>query len=105
MPVLGVTEGCPGSIRPLRRSRSMTTARPHGVSVFAISPGTVKTDMSRVAFADVWDDPDFWQPPQLAGARIEYIGSGALDQSAGSTSAPRSTTGERWAKTDVTRQI
>jgi NAD(P)-dependent dehydrogenase (short-subunit alcohol dehydrogenase family) len=58
-------------------------ARPHGISVFAISPGTVKTDMSRVAFADVWDDPDFWSPPELAAELIEYIGSGALDQFSG----------------------
>jgi NAD(P)-dependent dehydrogenase (short-subunit alcohol dehydrogenase family) len=58
-------------------------ARPHGICVFAISPGTVKTEMSRVAFADVGDDPDFWQPPELAADLIEYIGSGALDRFSG----------------------
>jgi NAD(P)-dependent dehydrogenase (short-subunit alcohol dehydrogenase family) len=58
-------------------------ARPHGISAFAISPGPVKTDMSRVAFADVWDDPGFWSPPELAAELIEYIGSGALDKFSG----------------------
>jgi 3-oxoacyl-[acyl-carrier protein] reductase len=31
-------------------------ARPAGVNVFAISPGTVKTDMTAATFADNWDD-------------------------------------------------
>lgn len=58
-------------------------ARPHGISVSAVSPGTVKTEMSRVALADAWDDPDFWQPPESAADLIEYIGSGGLDRSSG----------------------
>jgi NAD(P)-dependent dehydrogenase (short-subunit alcohol dehydrogenase family) len=33
-------------------------ARPHGISVFAVSLGTVKTEMTRVAFADEWDEPE-----------------------------------------------
>jgi 3-oxoacyl-[acyl-carrier protein] reductase len=58
-------------------------ARPHGVSVFAISPGTVKTNMTRVVFADNWDDPAFWSPPELAAELIACIGSGALDNFTG----------------------
>jgi 3-oxoacyl-[acyl-carrier protein] reductase len=54
-------------------------ARPAGVSVFSISPGLVKTDMSAEAFADRWDDPSFWTPPELAADLIEFIASGALD--------------------------
>jgi NAD(P)-dependent dehydrogenase (short-subunit alcohol dehydrogenase family) len=58
-------------------------ARPHGVSVFAVSPGTVKTEMTRVAFADEWDDPDLWSPPELVAGLIAHIGSGALDRYTG----------------------
>lgn len=58
-------------------------ARPAGVTVISMSPGTVKTAMSTEAFADVWDDPDFWSPPELAAELIEFIGSGALDQLSG----------------------
>jgi NAD(P)-dependent dehydrogenase (short-subunit alcohol dehydrogenase family) len=58
-------------------------ARSHGVSVFAVSPGTVKTNMIRVAFADDWDDPDLWSPPELAAGLIACIGSGALDDFSG----------------------
>jgi 3-oxoacyl-[acyl-carrier protein] reductase len=54
-----------------------------GVTVIAMSPGTVKTGMSTEAFADVWDDPDFWSPPELAADLIEFIGSGALDELSG----------------------
>jgi 3-oxoacyl-[acyl-carrier protein] reductase len=52
---------------------------PHGVKAFAISPGTVKTDMSAELFADVWDDPDFWAAPELTADLIEYLETGALD--------------------------
>jgi 3-oxoacyl-[acyl-carrier protein] reductase len=57
--------------------------RPAGVTVISISPGTVKTAMSTEAFADVWDDPDVWSPPELAAELIEFIGSGALDELSG----------------------
>jgi 3-oxoacyl-[acyl-carrier protein] reductase len=54
-----------------------------GVTVIAISPGTVKTGITTEAFADVWDDPDFWSPPELAAELVEFIGSGALDKLTG----------------------
>lgn len=57
--------------------------RPGGVTVIAISPGTVKTAMSAEAFADEWDNPDFWTPPEVAAELIEFIGSGALDELSG----------------------
>lgn len=58
-------------------------ARPASVSVFAISPGTVKTDMTAATFADKWDDSDFWSPPKLAAELIAFISSGALDALSG----------------------
>ncbi len=54
-------------------------AAPFGVHVFATSPGTVKTDMTSVVFADEWDDPDLWSPPELTADLIEFIETGALD--------------------------
>ena len=58
-------------------------ARPSGVHVFAISPGTVKTDMTAVTFADNWDDADFWSRPEATAELIEFIASGALDALSG----------------------
>ncbi len=58
-------------------------ARPSGVHVFAISPGTVKTDMTASIFAGNWDDPDFWSPPELAAELVGFIASGALDALSG----------------------
>ena len=46
-------------------------ARASGVSVFAISPGTVKTNMTQVSFSPHWEDPDLWSPPELAAELIE----------------------------------
>lgn len=54
-------------------------ARGHGVRVFAISPGMVKTEMTEQIFADLWDDPSAWSPPERAAALVAFIGSGALD--------------------------
>ena len=51
----------------------------HGIKAFAISPGTVKTDMSAALFAHVWEDPDFWAAPELTADLIEFIETGALD--------------------------
>src|SRR5262249_6014656 len=39
-------------------------ARPSGVSVFAISPGMVKTAMTETVFTDLWDEPGLWTPPE-----------------------------------------
>ena len=58
-------------------------AAPFGVQVFATSPGTVKTDMTSVIFADEWDDPDLWSAPELTADLIEFIETGALDGLAG----------------------
>jgi NAD(P)-dependent dehydrogenase (short-subunit alcohol dehydrogenase family) len=58
-------------------------ARPHGVFVFAISPGMVKTDMTRMAFAADWDDPDLWSSSELAAELVASIGAGALDDCTG----------------------
>jgi NAD(P)-dependent dehydrogenase (short-subunit alcohol dehydrogenase family) len=57
--------------------------RSSGVCVFAISPGIVKTSMTRVIFGPRWEDPDFWSTPELAAQLIECIGSGDLDQFSG----------------------
>jgi 3-oxoacyl-[acyl-carrier protein] reductase len=54
-----------------------------GVTAFAISPGTVKTDMTAGIFAAEWDDPDLWSPPELTADLIEHIDSGALDALSG----------------------
>ena len=53
--------------------------RASGVSVFAISPGLVKTEMSAKLFADYWEVPDIWSSPQLTAELIEFIASGAID--------------------------
>ena len=58
-------------------------ARPAGVGVFVISPGMVKTEMTAGPFADDWDDPELWSPPEMAADLVEFIGSGALDELAG----------------------
>jgi NAD(P)-dependent dehydrogenase (short-subunit alcohol dehydrogenase family) len=58
-------------------------ARPSGVQAFAISPGTVKTDMTAATFADQWDDDDFWSRPESTAELIEFIASGALDRLSG----------------------
>ncbi len=54
-------------------------ARPAGVSVFAISPGMVKTDMTAAVFADIWDDADVWTPPEITAELIEFLDTGVLD--------------------------
>ena len=58
-------------------------ARPSGVHVFAISPGTVKTEMTAEIFADEWDDPDLWTPPERTAELVAFIESGALDSLSG----------------------
>jgi 3-oxoacyl-[acyl-carrier protein] reductase len=52
---------------------------PQGVSVFLISPGLVRTDMTSVAFGD--DAP--WTPPELAPRLIRVLASGRADRLAG----------------------
>jgi 3-oxoacyl-[acyl-carrier protein] reductase len=55
-----------------------------GIAVFAISPGTVKTEMTATgAFAALWDDPDVWSPPDLAAELIAFLDTGAVDALSG----------------------
>jgi NAD(P)-dependent dehydrogenase (short-subunit alcohol dehydrogenase family) len=58
-------------------------ARPDGVHVFAISPGTVKTDMTAPIFEAEWDDEELWSPPELTAELIEFLDTGALDALSG----------------------
>jgi len=54
-----------------------------GVTAFAVSPGTVKTDMTASLFADDWDDPELWSEPTLMADLIEFIDTGAVDALSG----------------------
>jgi NAD(P)-dependent dehydrogenase (short-subunit alcohol dehydrogenase family) len=58
-------------------------ARPDGVQVFAISPGTVKSDMTAAIFKAEWDDEELWSPPELTADLIEFLDTGALDALSG----------------------
>jgi NAD(P)-dependent dehydrogenase (short-subunit alcohol dehydrogenase family) len=55
----------------------------HGVRVFAVSPGMVKTAMTEPIFADLWEDDDVWTPPEVTADLVAFIGSGALDRLSG----------------------
>ncbi len=57
--------------------------RGDGISVFAISPGMVKTDMTAAVFEHLWDEADVWSPPELAAELIAFLGTGALDRLSG----------------------
>jgi 3-oxoacyl-[acyl-carrier protein] reductase len=52
--------------------------RPHGIPVFSISPGLVRTDLTANAPADA---P--WTPPELAPRLVRALASGRLDRLAG----------------------
>jgi NAD(P)-dependent dehydrogenase (short-subunit alcohol dehydrogenase family) len=52
---------------------------PHGVKVFVISPGLVKTDMTGGRFPD--DAP--WTPPELAPRLVRELASGRFDALSG----------------------
>jgi 3-oxoacyl-[acyl-carrier protein] reductase len=54
-----------------------------GITAFAISPGTVKTEMTAEAFSELWDEPGVWSPPELAAELIAFIDTGALDRLSG----------------------
>ena len=53
--------------------------RPHGIPVFSISPGLVRTAMTNDAFPD--DAP--WTPPELAPRLVRALASGRLDALSG----------------------
>ena len=52
---------------------------PHGIPVFTISPGLVRTRMTEEAFPD--DAP--WTPPELAPRLVRALASGRLDRLSG----------------------
>jgi 3-oxoacyl-[acyl-carrier protein] reductase len=52
---------------------------PHGIPVFVISPGLVRTDMTEPNFPD--DAP--WTPPELAPQLVRDLASGRADRLAG----------------------
>jgi NAD(P)-dependent dehydrogenase (short-subunit alcohol dehydrogenase family) len=52
---------------------------PHGIPVFVISPGLVRTDMTAPVFAD--DAP--WTPPELAPQLVRALASGRADALSG----------------------
>jgi 3-oxoacyl-[acyl-carrier protein] reductase len=52
---------------------------PHGIPVFTISPGLVRTAMTEGVFAD--DAP--WTPPELAPSLVRALASGRADRLSG----------------------
>ena len=52
--------------------------RPHGIPVFSISPGLVRTEMTKGA-----PDDAPWTPPELAPRLVRALASGRLDRLAG----------------------
>ena len=51
---------------------------PHGIAVFSISPGLVRTRMT-----EPFDDDAPWTPPELAPRLVRALASGRLDRLAG----------------------
>jgi len=55
-----------------------------GVTVFAVSPGMVKTAMTAGHFPESWfEDESIWSPPELVAELIEHLASGRLDALSG----------------------
>jgi 3-oxoacyl-[acyl-carrier protein] reductase len=54
---------------------------PHGIPVFTISPGLVRTEMTEAAFGDDPDAP--WTPPELAPRLVRALASGRADRLSG----------------------
>jgi 3-oxoacyl-[acyl-carrier protein] reductase len=53
--------------------------RPHGIPVFSISPGLVRTEMTEGSFPD----DASWTPPELAPRLVRALASGRLDALSG----------------------
>lgn len=63
-------------------------ARPYGVFVFAIRPGTVRTGMTKQMLAELGEaagdiPDDVWTPPEQGADLVAFIASGALDALSG----------------------
>jgi 3-oxoacyl-[acyl-carrier protein] reductase len=52
---------------------------PHGIPVFVISPGLVRTEMT----ADIFSDDAPWTPPELAPRLVRALASGRADRLSG----------------------
>jgi NAD(P)-dependent dehydrogenase (short-subunit alcohol dehydrogenase family) len=57
-------------------------AGPFGITVFAISPGMVWTEMTRATFAD-WPHEHTWSRPEVTADLVAFIATGALDPLSG----------------------
>ena len=57
--------------------------RADGISVFAISPGMVKTAMTEPIFTDLWDEDGVWTPPERTADLVAFLAAGALDRVSG----------------------
>ena len=53
--------------------------RPHGIAVFTISPGLVRTEMTDRS----WPEDAPWTPPELAPRLVRVLASGRADRLAG----------------------
>jgi len=71
----------PGSKAALARFGEVLAAQlqPHGIPVFTISPGLVRTEMTEGTFPE--DAP--WTPPELAPRLVRALASGRLDTLSG----------------------
>lgn len=63
-------------------------ARPHGVFVFAMRPGSVRTSITDQMLRELGDasadiSDDVWTPPEQAADLVAFIASGALDALSG----------------------
>ena len=63
-------------------------ARAHGIPVFSISPGLVRTAMTE----DVFPDDAPWTPPEAAPRLVRKLATGATTRSPGATSTRSTTT-------------
>jgi NAD(P)-dependent dehydrogenase (short-subunit alcohol dehydrogenase family) len=67
-------------------------ARAEGVRVFAISPGTVKSEMTASIFLEEWDDPAFWNAGRAIGRADRVHRHGCARRTRGPVRPRRGTT-------------